>query len=206
MQMTDPRATGLVAFEFYGCLFHGHPKCKQRSMKDPWGRSMGERFQQTLMKEKYLQSEGFYIIRKWECEFREEIRNNPQLQAFMEDNNFLKPPIKPRRGFFGGRVNAAKLYYTIAPKEKIRYYDFTSLYPFVNMYRGYPVGAPKIIKYNFGDIRRYFGICQVTMLPPRELTLHAHSSNQNILRAFGIHSLRHLCRTTADNALLFPFR
>ncbi len=39
----------------------------------------------------------------------------------------------------------------------------------MNMYRFYPVGPPEIIKYNFGDIRQYFGICQVTVLPPREL-------------------------------------
>ncbi len=47
LEMTYPRATGYIAFEFYGCMFHGHPECMPRNKKDPWGKSMAERYKKT---------------------------------------------------------------------------------------------------------------------------------------------------------------
>ena len=53
---------------------------------------------------------------------------------------------EPRDSFFGGRTNASMLYCAAGEGERIRYVDFTSLYPYVNKYCEYPRGHPKIIK------------------------------------------------------------
>ena len=47
----------------------------------------------------------------------------------------------------GGRTNAVTLYYKAdeIQGQQIKYVEVTSLYPWANKYRGYPVGHPKII-------------------------------------------------------------
>ncbi|KAK1792083.1 hypothetical protein P4O66_001863 [Electrophorus voltai] len=40
--------------------------------------------------------------------------------------------LNPRDALFGGRTNALQLYYTAQPGGRIDYYDFTSLYPYVD--------------------------------------------------------------------------
>ena len=47
--------------------------------------------------------------------------------------------------------------------------DFTSLYPYVNKNKEYPIGHPEIIFEPEGDISQYFGIAKCTVLPPYEL-------------------------------------
>ncbi|MPV02357.1 hypothetical protein FVA96_24510 [Escherichia coli] len=42
--------------------------------------------------------------------------------------------------------------------EKIRYYDFTSLYPTVQAKKQYPVGHPQVILKDFESIDKYFGL------------------------------------------------
>ena len=47
------------------------------------------------------------------------------------DVEFQHEPLNPWDAFFGGRTEAVRLY---VKNEEMRYYDFTSLYPFVNKY------------------------------------------------------------------------
>jgi hypothetical protein len=78
--------------------------------------------------------------------------------------------LNPRDALFGGRTNAAKLYHLCERNEKIRYYDFTSLYPFVQKNCKYPIGLPEIFTENFNDdITNYFGIIRCKVLPPNNL-------------------------------------
>jgi len=56
-------------------------------------------------------------------------------------------------------------------KEKNRYVDFTSLYLFLNKYKEYPVGHPQIITKDFQDLRQYFEVAKIKVLPPRGLYL-----------------------------------
>jgi hypothetical protein len=73
--------------------------------------------------------------------------------------------------FLGGRTNAAKLYHKCGDGEKIKYYDVTSLYPFVQKTKPYPFGAPKIFTEVYTlDINNIFGLIQYKVLPPRKLT------------------------------------
>jgi hypothetical protein len=76
--------------------------------------------------------------------------------------------------FYGGRVNATKLYYKVeGDEEEIRYNDVVSLYPSVNKFGAYPVGHPRIIKDNFEPMsateKPYFGVVKCDILPPRRL-------------------------------------
>ena len=41
--------------------------------------------------------------------------------------------INIRSSFMGGRTGALKLYHQTAEDEKISYYDFTSLYPYIKL-------------------------------------------------------------------------
>ncbi len=70
---------------------------------------------------------------------------------------------------FGGRTNAMKLYHKVEGDEKLRYYDFTSLYPAVNAKKQYPVGHPQIIYSYFDTLDSYFGFVKCTVLAPRDL-------------------------------------
>ena len=56
--------------------------------------------------------------------------------------------------------------------EKIYYYDFKSLYPFVNKYCRYPVGHPEIISNATVEnmlMKKYFGLVCCTIVPPTDL-------------------------------------
>ena len=84
----------------------------------------------------------------------------------------LVDPLDPRDAFFGGRTNAVKLHHEVdqANGEKIKYIDVTSLYPWVNRTQEYPVGHPHVlVNPDDQDIRHYFGMATIDILPPREL-------------------------------------
>ena len=59
--------------------------------------------------------------------------------------------------------------------EKIKYYDITSLYPYVQKTCKFPVGMPQIIKKDFINIDalnrkwHYEGIANIRILPPNDL-------------------------------------
>ena len=59
------------------------------------------------------------------------------------------------------------------PDQKIHYIDYTFLYQWLNKTCVYPKGHPVFISQpGHTDIRRYFGIVQCRVLPPRELYHH----------------------------------
>ena len=92
----------------------------------------------TLARNRYLEGLGYEVVVKWEHEFRNDIKTDPDLKAFTKTwVTQTIDPIKPRDTFFGGRTNAAKLHHKCQVGEKIRYVDVTSEYPFVNKYKRY---------------------------------------------------------------------
>ena len=54
--------------------------------------------------------------------------------------------IDPRDAFFGARVSGYKMIAKAGPNEKILYYDFTSLYSFINKNRRIPTKHPKLFE------------------------------------------------------------
>ena len=104
----------------------------------------------------------------WECAWTAEGKNNQDV------NNFLAayddpPVLRPRDALKGGRTNAIRLHYKAKEGEKILHYDFTSLYPYVQIRGCYPSGEFTQIVENFDYTKEYFGIATVRVLPPRGL-------------------------------------
>ena len=158
----------MVAIEWHGCVWHGCRKCGQ-SGKHPYTKqSASELYTLTMKKKHFLISQGYRYICIWECEYNQQVQADPVMKHFV-NNLDVQPRLHPRDSFFGGRTNAAKLFYQINEEEQIKYVDFTSLYPWVNKYAEYPVGHPKILTKDFKDIASYFGMAHVKILPPRGL-------------------------------------
>jgi hypothetical protein len=76
--------------------------------------------QRTLEKIQFLKDNGYNVVEIWTCD--------------IERHFEISEPLEPRHTFFGGRTNAARLFYDIQPEEKIRYVDFCSLYPWYVSY------------------------------------------------------------------------
>ena len=121
-----------------------------------------------MKKKAYLENLGMKYVCIWEQEFQKLKNQNVELKQFIKQLD-LMDRLDPRENFFGGLTNASQLYYQTSEQKKIKYVDFTSLYPSVNKYCGYPVGHPTVITKDFGDIKDYFDIAKVRILPPRGL-------------------------------------
>ena len=111
-----------------------------------------------------LRPAGYTVIEKWECKSNNDKKTNTQLQEFLKTLEFVEP-LNPLDAFFGGRTGAACLYAKEEEGEDIKHVDVTSLYPWVNKYKEYPVGFP-LIYANPSDqnIHHYFGIAMVDVL------------------------------------------
>ncbi|XP_055342667.1 uncharacterized protein LOC129591156 isoform X2 [Paramacrobiotus metropolitanus] len=158
-----------MVYEFYGCRFHGCPKCVAPTTLHPFRDiPMSEIHKETLDREEYIRGQGYNLTCIWEHEFDEELKSNPEMKAFVSRLQFMDR-LDPRNAFYGGRTNAVKLLHKVDGDEQIRYYDVNSEYPFVNKNKRYPVGHPIIITKNFLDIRNYFGVVVCEMLPPGNL-------------------------------------
>ena len=108
----------------------------------------------------------------WECVFRELLQRDAEAKAYVDGLKNIVDPLNPRDAFYGGRVNAVKLLVKTEanPTTKIKYVDFTSLYPDINKNGVYPVGHPIIFTENIHtNITRYFGLIQCDVLAPRGL-------------------------------------
>ena len=157
-----------VCLEYNSCV-HDSCLCQDRESMDPYNKqSMAQRYAQTMEKVKVLEEAGIKVVTKWYHEFRRQLKNDPELVAFVETLD-LEERLEPRDAFFAGRTNAMKMYRKAEEGEKIKYVDFTSLYPTVNKYDRYPVGHPTIVTSDFADIRDYFCIAKIKVLPPKNL-------------------------------------
>ena len=191
-----------TALEFHGCLFHGCRRCHKLSrdtVKHPYTQqSMDELYVLTKKKEAALRAMGYNYECKWECEFRDDmVKNRDGVKDFVNQLDLVSR-LNPRDSFFGGRTNATKLHHKVQEDEKIRYVDFTSLYPYINKYSKYPVGHPKIITKEFQGIEQYFGLAKVKILPPRGLYHPVLPYRSGGKLKFP------LCQTCADNETQTP--
>ena len=159
-----------TVYEAYGCYYHGHPQCYSGNiMNDVCNRKMHDLYTETKNREHALRAMGYKIVVMWECEFGQLKHANPALGQFLSSAAFT-PPIMPREAFFGGRCNATRLYYRVKDTEKIRYYDFCSLYPSVNKYCRYPIKHPTVIKHPQGtNVNPFFGLIKCKVLAPGTL-------------------------------------
>ena len=156
-----------VALEFHGCVWHGCRTCNHG--KHPYTKqSQAELFALTMKKMKFLKEKGYKYRCIWECQYEKLLENNAEMREFVQSLD-IQSRLCARESFFGGRTNASKLHYKVAEGEKVKYVDFTSLYPFVNKYARYPTGHPTVITSDFQDFSSYFGMAKVKILAPRGL-------------------------------------
>lgn len=181
------------ALEFYGCAWHGCPKCfpLNRHKHTGRGKSLAQLYTETLLREERLKSLGFLVSSVWQCEFESLKQQRVDLRQMIQDKP-VKRPLRLRDAYFGGRTNATVLYKKVEEGEKAHYFDFTSLYPDVLKYQRYPVGHPvKLFKPEWSlketkcsagvdcGLREFcsgthltlpfFGLVLVTVLPPKNL-------------------------------------
>ena len=124
-----------TVYEYHGRFYHGCPKCtptqRQKKRNCHPDRPIDKVYEATCLTTAILRDAGYTVIEKWGCEFAEQKKTDPELQAFLEKFEMV-PPLEPRDAFFGGRTGATTLYAKTSEGEDISYQDFTSLYPWVN--------------------------------------------------------------------------
>lgn len=174
-------AESQTVYEFLGCFFHGCLKCfpnDRDSINTKWlDKSMDFLHCNTINKLEDLRKSGYKLEIIWECEFKaREMKDKEMMKLYdryLQDKMKKKPPLDPRDAFFGGRTNAIKLFHEVVSDEKIRYYDFTSLYPYVVKYCSFPIGHPDIIRFDIDnevtDISKYQGFVLCEVIAPRNL-------------------------------------
>lgn len=89
--------------------------------------------------------------------------------------------LNPHNNLINKHTNKYTLYKKTSQKTKIKYINFTSLYPFINKITQYPIKHPKIITHKFNNITTYFKLTKIKILPPQHLfhpILNYHSKNK----------------------------
>ena len=163
-----------TVIEYYGDYFHGNPEVYDF---EDWNRdtscSFRKLYERTMEREEILRKNGYTVISIWEKDFEITKKTTEFKNWFKTYNRKIFKNLNPRDAFFGGRTNAIKLYHKTEKNEKIRYVDFTSLYPFVCKYAEYPIGHPQILKHNPKKMmelvlkKKVFGIVQCKILPAK---------------------------------------
>lgn len=164
-----------TVYEYYGCFYHGCSKCcgKNFGKKNPViGKTYHALNDDTLKKERFLESLGWKVVSVWACDWKNQKETDEEIKSFIQANEGKFSPLNPFEAFYGGRVETFKMCVDDG-KRKMRYVDFTSLYPFINATKKYPVGHPEILMSDFGDLDsvcdRFFGFIKCRILPPRKL-------------------------------------
>ena len=106
-------------YEFLGCYNHG---CKCQLFRDvktlASGKTLAERYEQTLPRIEHLKRAGYTVKVQWECEFEgaaNDLRTHPIVRHV---------PMNTRDALYGGRTEAMRLHYKIREDvESVQYCD-----------------------------------------------------------------------------------
>lgn len=134
----------------------------------------------------------YKLVEMWECTWDKLAKYDESVVNYMETLQ-LPEPMNVRDSLYGGRTQAFKLYHKCTTDEKIKYIDYTSLYPYIQKYGIFPVGHPQVITENFDySTDAYFGIMKVKMLPPNNIRIPVLPTRISSKLYFT------LCRTCAE--------
>uniref|UniRef100_A0ABM0LX65 DNA-directed DNA polymerase n=1 Tax=Saccoglossus kowalevskii TaxID=10224 RepID=A0ABM0LX65_SACKO len=69
-------------YEYYGCYFHGCPKCFPRRNETNRKNelSMTSLYERLLAREEWLKSKGYSLVTMWECNFKNLMKNNHKVE------------------------------------------------------------------------------------------------------------------------------
>jgi hypothetical protein len=161
-------------YQFHGCFYHGCEKCYD---SDGYNKVSNEKFytlcEKTRRTTQLFEMNNYRVIEKWECDYmREEKLTYSRLTQLRHCDFFVHLNLKPRDALFGGRTSPAKLFHESLTK-KTRYYDFTSLYPYIQKKYRYPISHPEIIhgveRCANIEIANVFGLIKCKVLVPMHL-------------------------------------
>lgn len=158
-----------LVFEYNGCHYHGH-SCiyKPDEIVLPSGKQAKFLQDERQRKKQYYERIGFAVIEQTDCKCSDDVKQ--RMNYYRELESVGQADIS--ESFYGGRTNNLKFHHETKEGEEIKYYDFTSLYPFVLKNFEYPVGHPVQIKQNFDQtLNSYFGFIKCQVLPPRNMYL-----------------------------------
>jgi hypothetical protein len=165
-----------TVFLHSGCLFHGCESCYPCGDVFPLNNdphdTLALRHEKTMQTLKKLTDLGYEVVHMRGCDFKRELKQNPDLNVRLNNHPILKDiPLNPRDALYGGRCEAYKMYHKCTEAgEEIRYYDYMSLYPSMCVYFPIPVGHPVIhLGPEFPNIMTLEGLIKCTVLPPRSL-------------------------------------
>ena len=92
-------------YEFYGC-----PRCLPRNRdvrcnchKD---RTVNEVYDATEREAAMLRQAGYQVIEKWECDFNQDKKTDPQLKSFLQDLEMV-PPLRTEGCFLSGSYSGS---------------------------------------------------------------------------------------------------
>ena len=172
-----------IVLSFLGDFWHGnvltYPSHRDKVFFT--GNTMNDRLTCTRKMAQKIRNAGYELIEKWERDFDREVRTNADLKRFLdtECEEILNiKPLDPRDSFYGGRTCNNVKVVDCSPDEKARYYDFCSLYPYINKRGVYFIGHPEIfvgqaecsqLVGSEKDISRVQGLIMCDILPPRNL-------------------------------------
>jgi hypothetical protein len=119
---------------------------------------------------KYLNSKfpDYEIITLMEHEYDNMCENDLEFKNFLKNTKPIER-LELRDALYGGHTNAFCLYYKCKANERINYFDFCSLYPYIMKNGVYPKGQGKYITENFDYSKKYLGIIKARLLPPKRL-------------------------------------
>jgi G:T-mismatch repair DNA endonuclease (very short patch repair protein) len=76
-----------TAYQFHGCLFHGHPNCpltKNREVNPVNGKTLAELYEKTREIRQYLTEEvKVSVVVMWECQWRGLKKTDPEINIFL---------------------------------------------------------------------------------------------------------------------------
>ena len=159
-------------YQFHGDYWHQCP-----IHFPPTPESDENRYEQTIRLTSLFRRSGYTVVEKWECEWTDEMKTDPDVKTFFENHPTTRlPPLNLRNALCGGRTNAMRWHHkaNLDKGETIKMADVISEYPNANLREEYPIGHPTI--YLEGDrdmpsIDTWNGIIKCTVLPPRDLFL-----------------------------------
>ena len=192
-----------TVYQFNGCHFHGCNICyKAEQYTKSLDCKYGKLYDKWIEKETYLKNQGFTIITMWEHTWNEMKKTNQVVMDFIKQYSYKDTPIELK--VLGGRTEVFKHLYRCLPNERIRYMDFTSLYPTINFGRKrgiqsttkdkyenlyYPIGHPTIHKQNTFQgwtveenheyIRNTYGFIKCKVVCPDNLYIPVLPNNTN---------------------------
>ena len=117
--------------KFNGCYFHKCYLNNRKTKKNNLDKSFDDLYQDTVNRKNFILSRRYILNEKWECKW-DNIKKDPEVSAVYKNYPSLSNVcINPRDALMGGRTENIAKRYEIKRRENIKYYDVTSMYPFI---------------------------------------------------------------------------